>query len=68
MHQACFRPLPFCDAFYFVQVDEKPGLEARDDVAGLIWIPIEDIDDTQMAFESVRLAIKELKYALQLSE
>lgn len=57
-----------CDAFYFVQVDEKPELEAKDDVAALIWVPIDDIDDSQMAFESVRLAIKELKYALQLSE
>lgn len=49
------------DVFYFVEVAEKPQLIARDDVQELQWRTLNDIEDGDLAFDSMRLAVEQLK-------
>jgi ADP-ribose pyrophosphatase YjhB (NUDIX family) len=46
------------DLIYLVALDERPSLRSGDDVAGMRWIHVADIPFEQLAFDSVRRALK----------
>jgi mutator protein MutT len=46
------------DFIYLVALDERPPLRPADDVAGVRWIDAVDIPFEQVAFDSVRRALK----------
>jgi len=49
------------DLFYYVNVLEKPDLLPQDDVAGLCWCDISEIKEERLAFNSMRLAVEQLR-------
>lgn len=49
------------DIFYFAEVAEKPPLVAQDDVAQLQWRELASIENNELAFDSLRLAVEQLK-------
>lgn len=49
------------DVFYFVEMSEKPEITAQDDVAELRWLALAGVDDADLAFDSMKLAITQLK-------
>ncbi|WED29549.1 NUDIX domain-containing protein [Vibrio sp. DW001] len=49
-----------CDTFFVVELDEKPAMTPQDDVAGINWIAITDVDLNNFAFESTKTAFKQL--------
>lgn len=52
-----------CDAFFLVELDEKPTMTAQDDVAAIEWVNIDCIDMDKFAFESAKIALgKLIKY------
>lgn len=48
------------DVFFAFDVDEVPPFTANDEAAALHWMRVADIDLTQVAFESVRAALRRL--------
>lgn len=46
------------DLIYLVELDEKPELRPADDVAGIRWISADAIPFEELAFESVRRALR----------
>ena len=46
------------DAYFEVLFDEKPVVEAGDDVSGLKWVDIDEIDYSQIAFDSMKKALR----------
>ena len=46
-----------CDAFFVVELDEKPALTAQDDVASIEWLKLSEIDIERFAFESAKKAV-----------
>ena len=53
------------DIFYFAEVNEKPRLEAQDDVQELIWLALDQISDDMLAFDSMRQAVEQLTTIFQ---
>ena len=51
------------DAFFETDFDDKPNVTACDDVADVVWIPIHDIDVSEIALDSIRKAIQRIKEA-----
>jgi len=51
------------DAFFEVQLDEKPMIEVGDDVAGFVWNTLDDLEIERIAFSSIRKGIEKLKRA-----
>jgi mutator protein MutT len=49
-----------CDVLFLVTLDEKPVMTAQDDVASIEWISIDSVDIDKFAFESARVAFKQL--------
>jgi ADP-ribose pyrophosphatase YjhB (NUDIX family) len=49
------------DVFYYVEVEEKPVIQAADDVAELRWIRLPELQEDRLAFDSMRLAVAQLK-------
>lgn len=52
------------DAFFAADFDDKPKATAGDDVADIVWIPIHEIDVSDIALASIRKAIQRIKQAL----
>ena len=50
-----------CDAFFVVELEEKPAMNAQDDVASVEWIKLADVDPEKFAFGSTKKAVNELK-------
>lgn len=50
-----------CDAFFVVELDEKPIVQAQDDVAAVEWVKLADVDLTRFAFESAKKAVLKLR-------
>lgn len=50
-----------CDAFFVVELDEKPAVQAQDDVAAVEWVKLADVDITRFAFESAKKAVLKLR-------
>lgn len=50
-----------CDAFFVVELDEKPTVQAQDDVAAVEWVKLADADITRFAFESAQKAVLKLR-------
>ncbi|MDG3085946.1 NUDIX domain-containing protein [Vibrio hannami] len=48
------------DAFFLVELDEKPHLVADDDVESIQWTKLKDIELENFAFESAKRAIDKL--------
>lgn len=46
------------DAFFVVELNHKPVLEALDDVEAICWVKLEHIDLDKFAFESAKRAVK----------
>jgi len=51
------------DSFFLLDIGEKPTLTAQDDVADLRWVPINDVLDEDLAFDSMKLAVGMLRKA-----
>ena len=49
------------DAFFICDVSEKPLMQADDDVAALVWKNLCDVNDSELAFESMRNAVSKLR-------
>ena len=49
------------DLFYYAEVSEKPALVARDDVADLQWRRLGKVKNDELAFDSMRLAVEQLR-------
>jgi ADP-ribose pyrophosphatase YjhB (NUDIX family) len=49
------------DAFFKVDLDEKPRITACDDVADTVWIPVGSIDLNAVALQSIRSAIDRIR-------
>ena len=49
------------DVFFAFDIDDVAPFVANDEAAALHWMRIEDIDLGQVAFESVRAAIRRLR-------
>lgn len=49
-----------CDAFFICTVDHFEGMQANDDIAEYLWIPLNQIDLQAFAFNSVRAVIESL--------
>lgn len=49
------------DLFYYAEVSEKPLIQAQDDVAAIQWHELAEIQVDHLAFESVRLAVEQLR-------
>lgn len=50
-----------CDAFFMIDLADKPVLQAGDDVAACEWFKWHDVDLDKIAFCSVKAAIAQLK-------
>ncbi|MFT4837212.1 MAG: NAD+ diphosphatase [Psychromonas sp.] len=50
-----------CDAFFVVELDKKPIVQAQDDVAAVEWVKLADVDITRFAFESAKKAVLKLR-------
>ncbi|PWI33251.1 nucleotide pyrophosphohydrolase [Vibrio albus] len=50
-----------CDAFFIVDLDEKPLMQAQDDVAAIEWVKLDEVDPDKFAFGSAKKALLELK-------
>jgi NAD+ diphosphatase len=50
-----------CDAFFVVELDEKPIVQAQDDVAAVEWVKLADVDIQRFAFESAKKAVLKLR-------
>lgn len=48
------------DLFYFAEVQEKPALQALDDVGDLRWLTLAEVKVEQLAFHSMKLAVEQL--------
>ena len=46
-----------CDAFFAVEIEQKPILKAGDDVANIDWVKITELQPEKFAFASAREAI-----------
>lgn len=46
-----------CDAFFAIELEQKPALKAGDDVASIDWVKITDLQPEKFAFASAREAI-----------
>jgi len=49
------------DVFFAFDVDEVPPFTPNDEAAALHWLRVADIDPQQVAFESVRAALRRLE-------
>lgn len=49
------------DAFFKIDLDKKPRLTACDDVADIVWMPVDEVDLNTLAFISMRTAIDHLR-------
>ncbi|MGR5062462.1 NUDIX hydrolase [Photobacterium sp. DNB22_13_2] len=47
-----------CDAFYHIALDNKPKMQANDDVAAIRWVKRDNIKPMDFAFDSARSALK----------
>ncbi|PKH03877.1 nucleotide pyrophosphohydrolase [Psychromonas sp. MB-3u-54] len=50
-----------CDAFFVVELNEKPRVQAQDDVAAVEWVKLAEVDITRFAFESAKKAVLKLR-------
>lgn len=48
------------DSYYLCEVKEKPQLEPLDDVAALRWCNLDALNESELAFPSVREAVRKL--------
>lgn len=56
-----------CDAFFVVEMDEKPELMAQDDVASVKWVKLSEVDIELFAFESTKKAVLTLARSKNIS-
>ncbi|MET0051666.1 MAG: NUDIX domain-containing protein [Candidatus Thiodiazotropha sp.] len=49
------------DAFFLAELETKPRITADDDVAGEVWIELDQVDPERIGLESIRNAIRELQ-------
>ncbi|WP_372880600.1 NUDIX domain-containing protein [Psychromonas sp.] len=58
----CYKKVEYktCDAFFVVELQQKPKLTARDDVASATWVKLSDLDIERFAFESTKKAVLSL--------
>jgi ADP-ribose pyrophosphatase YjhB (NUDIX family) len=54
------------DAFFKTELDEKPSIIPCDDVVGIVWTPLADIDLNTLALSSIRTAMDHIKKSPQL--
>ncbi|MBC7003670.1 NUDIX domain-containing protein [Photobacterium sp. BZF1] len=47
-----------CDAFFHITLDNKPKMQANDDVAAIRWVKKNEISPDEFAFDSARIALK----------
>ncbi|MCQ1058009.1 NUDIX hydrolase [Photobacterium sp. DNB23_23_1] len=47
-----------CDAFYHITLENKPTMQANDDVAAIRWVKRDDIVPINFAFDSARSALR----------
>lgn len=52
---------PTTDAFFELTFKHKPLLQAADDVAAFQWVPISAIDINDIAFDSIKMALRRLE-------
>ena len=51
------------DAFFEVQLDEKPVVDVGDDVSGFVWQTLNDLKIDDIALSSIRKGVEKLKTA-----
>jgi len=51
------------DAFFEVQLDEKPTVDVDDDVSGFVWQTLNDLKIDEIALSSIRKGVEKLKTA-----
>lgn len=51
------------DAFFEVQLDEKPIIDVGDDVSGFVWQTLNDLKINEIALSSIRKGVEKLKTA-----
>lgn len=49
------------DLFYFAEEADFPPISANDDVAALKWIGLDEVKEEELAFDSMKLAVSQLK-------
>jgi NAD+ diphosphatase len=49
------------DAFFLVELEAKPKISVDDDVAGSVWIGLDQVDLNEVGLDSIRYAIRELQ-------
>tara|TARA_R110002073_G_scaffold34451_1_gene102224 strand:+ start:2187 stop:2708 length:522 start_codon:yes stop_codon:yes gene_type:complete len=49
------------DVFYYAEISDKPAVTPADDVAGLRWASLSEIPEETLAFDSMKLAVQQLK-------
>lgn len=47
------------DLFFEVKVEGRPEVKGMDDIAGLQWIPLQEVDTTQFGLTSVRRGLEQ---------
>ncbi len=57
--------IPTTDNFFLCTVSNIKMLQPHDDVAALIWIPLDELKPEDMAFTSMQNAVRELKSHLE---
>lgn len=50
-----------CDAFFVVELEQKAGVIAQDDVASVQWLKLCEVDSERFAFESAKKALLTLR-------
>lgn len=48
------------DAFFACDLDERPNIVPMDDVEDLVWRPLADIEESDLAFSAMKKAVKKL--------
>ena len=49
-----------CDVFFHITLDQRPHVQAGDDVAALQWIPAASLNLNDFAFSSAKTALQQL--------
>ena len=55
------------DLYFICEIDDFSTLKAMDDVAGVCWVDLNEIDPQQLAFTSGRVALRRLREHLSLT-
>ncbi|MBS3821225.1 MAG: NUDIX domain-containing protein [Phycisphaerae bacterium] len=49
------------DLLFVCDFAEKPGVTPADDLAGVVWVPIDRVDEAKLAFRSTRAALERFR-------